>query len=352
VDTKPLRWALVVPTYNRRATLRSSLGHAVSQSRPPHEIVVVDASDDWLESRTQIFDEVAPLDPSVRFRYEPAQVRSATTQRNQAIDLARSEVLFMLDDDSFMYPDCAERVMEIYDADKDCGVIGVGPREMPTLPELDDATTAHDESDPMNALLYRAIERVKRLFDVERVLLPYDPEYPQHEIPEEVKRFDVVATRYLAGMRMTWRGAWARVERFDETLRKYSAAEDMDFSYRMSRHGAVLNALSARLHHSQDESARLTRHTRTLLGLLNIAYLYRRNGHDPVRLFQRYKLRLLERLALDAIRDVLRRRTSLPYARADARALQMLHEILTVDERELAGWYGRLQTQILDANAA
>jgi glycosyltransferase involved in cell wall biosynthesis len=352
VDTKPLHWALVVPTYNRRATLRKSLEHAISQSRPPREIVVVDASDDWQESRAQILDELAPLDRSVTFRYEPARVRSATTQRNQAIDLARSDVLFMLDDDSFMYPDCAERVMEIYDADSECGVIGIGPREMPTLPELSDSTVAHDAADPINARLYRAVERLKRLFDVERVLLPYDPEYPQHEVPEEVRQFDITPTHYLAGMRMTWRGPWARVERFDETLRRYSAAEDMDFSYRMSRHGVILNALSARLHHSQDESARLTRHTRTLLGLLNIAYLYRRHGHDPVQLFQRYRMRLLERMALDAVRDLLKLRTTLPYARADARAVRMLQEILTVEERELASWYGRLQSEILEANAA
>lgn len=363
MDPKPLEWALLVPTYNRRPTLRASLELAIRQTRPPAEIVVVDGSDDWQESRAQVLDEVAPINPQVRFCYEQARIRSLTAQRNQAIELGQAPIFFMLDDDSFMYPDCAEHVMEIYDADRACQVAGVGPREHPVPPDPENARAVPPKPAPPDdeptadgngrriAKLNELAEGVRSLFDVERILLPYDREYPQHEIPESVKRFDVAATRYLGGMRMTWRASWSREERFDETLKKYSAAEDMDFSYRMSRHGVILNALRARLHHSQDESARLTRHTRALLGLLNIAYLYRRNGYDPARLLSRYRGRLLQRLALDAARDVLKRRATLPYVRADARALGMLNKILEVDERELASWYGELQTEIVNANA-
>jgi glycosyltransferase involved in cell wall biosynthesis len=352
-STSSLRWALLVPTFNRRHALRTSLELAAKQTRPPAEIIVVDASIDFRESRALILDEVAPLDRSIRFVYEPARVRSSTTQRNQAMDLATSDVLFMLDDDSFMYPDCAARVMEIYDADRELRVAGIGPRETNVSPvPLGRGQKTRPRHNKRAPLLKKTRNRFKSLFDVERVLLPYDPDYPAHDIPEALRGFDVALTHYLAGMRMTWRAPWARSERFDETLRRYAAAEDMDFSYRMSRHGVVLNALSARLHHSQDESARLTRHTRALLGLLNIAYLYRRNGYDPARLFARYRGRLRERLALDALRDLLRLRTSMPYARADARALELLPALLEVDDEELESWYGQLQTRILDTNAA
>ena len=37
--------------------------------------------------------------------------------------LQTHEILFLLDDDSFMYPDCAERIMAVYDADAD-GLVG------------------------------------------------------------------------------------------------------------------------------------------------------------------------------------------------------------------------------------
>lgn len=356
MDTKPLRWALLVPTYNRRKALRTSLELAITQTRPPHQIVIVDASPDFHESREQMFDEVAPLRRDVHFRHEPARVRACTAQRNQAMELARGDVFFMLDDDSFMYPDCAERVMEIYDADRHERVVGVGARELPLSPVArarrprDHRPRAHTRVE--SSAFTSARDRLRSLFAVERVLLPYDSSYPEHPIPPEVAHFDVAATHYLGGMRMTWRAGWARHERFDETLQKYAAAEDMDFSYRMSRHGVLLNALSAHLHHAQDASARLTTHTRTLLGLLNLAYLYRRNGYDPARMFQRYRRRLIERLALDAVRDLLRLRTSMPYARADARALVMLEDILAIEERELPRRYGELQSQILAANAA
>src|SRR5205823_5825333 len=101
----------------------------------------------------------------------------------------------------------------------------------------------------------------------------------------------VAPTPYIGGCRMTFRGAIIRQVGFDETLKFYAAAEDVDASYRASRHGVLLYAFKARVFHAQDSSARLSRHTRTLLLLLNLAYLYRRNGQDPARLLRNFRWR-------------------------------------------------------------
>lgn len=344
-------YSLAIATYNRADTLLTCLRLAVSQNRPPSEIVIVDSSDDWQTTRQRARDEIGPLCPTVPWCYEQARTRSSAAQRNQAIELATTGVLFMIDDDSFMYPECAERVMAIYDADTAESVVGVGPMESaasPLSPEAP-ADNEHIVSGPPS-LKDKLRWQVASLVMVERLLLPYDASYPDHPVPDAVANLDVAPTRYLSGMRMTWRTGPARRVMFDETLQRYAAAEDMDFSYRISRFGVIVNALRARLFHAQDPSARLTQHTRALLGLTNLAYLYKRNGYAPNQLLLRYTGRVLTRMAVDLARDLSRGRTSMPYVRADLRALQVIREIASVDKDVLPDWYGKVQDSILSAN--
>jgi len=346
-------YSLAIATYNRADTLLTCLRLAVAQNRPPSEIVVVDSSDDWARTRQRALDEVGRLAPNVRWRYEQARTRSSATQRNEALALASTGVLFMIDDDSFMYPECAERVMAIYDADTAARVVGVGPMESaasPLSPQAP-ADNEHMVSGP-TSLKARLRWQVASLAMVERLLLPYDTSYPDHPVPPGLEKLDFVPTRYLSGMRMTWRTGPARKVMFDETLQRYAAAEDMDFSYRISRFGVIVNALRARLFHAQDPSARLTQHTRALLGMTNLAYLYKRNGQAPNTLLLRYTGRVLTRIAVDLARDLSRGRASMPYVRADLRALQTIGEMASIDKGRLTEWYLKVQDRILDANLA
>ncbi len=47
-------WALVLSTYRRRDVLMLCLQAALAQTRPPAEIIIVDASADWEETRDQV----------------------------------------------------------------------------------------------------------------------------------------------------------------------------------------------------------------------------------------------------------------------------------------------------------
>src|SRR5436305_704813 len=76
-------------------------------------------------------------------------------------------------------------------------------------------------------------------------------------LPAAVRPVGVSRTHSLQGMRMTYRRETIRKEQFDELLRRYAAAGDFDARYRVSRRGALLNALRARLYHARDPSARL-----------------------------------------------------------------------------------------------
>lgn len=354
-------WSLVIATYNRPQALRTCLRLATAQSRPPAEVIVVDASDAWADHRRMALDEVAPHAPAgIGWRYEQARVRSLTSQRNQAIALAKTGVLFLIDDDAYMYPGCAEQVMTVYERDVRGAVAGVAPLEAnrpppglePGATPVDDNAGSAGAANGGSSITQKLYGWLEREVDVARLLLPYDGAYPDRPLPPELAGLAVSPTQHFSGFRMTFRASVIREVGFDETLRRYAAAEDLDASYRASRHGLLLNALDAKIFHAQDPSARLSRHTRTLLGLLNLAYLYRRNGRDPDRLLAAFRWRVLRRFAVDVVRDAGRKRLTLPCARADAQALLRLRSIARAPVDELPEWYAALQERIIADNVA
>jgi hypothetical protein len=136
-------------------------------------------------------DEVASHAPAgIRWRYERARARGLPSQRNQAIALATCDVLFLIDDDSFMYQDCAHEVMKIYEADVRRCVAGVAALGIDTPPEpLNQPTgSAATDSVPMGAKSTRSVAQwlyavLERELPGERLGLPYDEVYPDHPIP-------------------------------------------------------------------------------------------------------------------------------------------------------------------------
>ncbi len=118
-----LTWALVVATKDRIEALRVCVEHAVSQSRPPAEVIIVDASADWQNHR----DEIATLaaKSGVPCTCLQAARPSAAFQRNQGIEAATADILFLIDDDSFLYPDAADQVLQLYEADSKGEVAGI-----------------------------------------------------------------------------------------------------------------------------------------------------------------------------------------------------------------------------------
>jgi GT2 family glycosyltransferase len=339
-------WCLCIATYNRALTLRRCLEFALAQDRRPSEVVIIDGSDDWSESRDAVLRELAPQYPDIRWDYQRAEVRSLTHQRNQGLAAATSDVLFMIDDDSFLFPGSAAEVMRVYDADPEHCVAGVGFVLESHAPD-EPAKSGESASPGLSARLKKELERA---LEVERLLIPYDPAYPDRPIPEAVLALGVERCRYLHGMRMTYRREVIQSERFDEMLQRYAAAEDLDASYRASRHGALVLAPRARLYHAQDPSARLSRFTRNALGLTNLAALYRLKGHDPNRMLDLLRSRVVRRMLVDVARDLGRSRFDIPCARADWYALSQLERFRKLDRDEFVRWYPTFQRELIERN--
>jgi hypothetical protein len=112
-----------------------------AQTRPPLEIIVVDASPGWENTRERVLREIASLWPGIRWRYVEAERRSSASQRNQGVRAASADVVFLFDDDSLMYPDCAAEIMRVYDADSGRSVVGVNATNVAVPPDASPEAT-------------------------------------------------------------------------------------------------------------------------------------------------------------------------------------------------------------------
>ncbi len=347
-------WCLTIATYNRSDCLRRCIELAMAQTRLPHEVVVVDASDDWESNRRMVIREIEERHPGLRCTYVKARVRSLTHQRNQALELASSDVLFMIDDDSFMFPDCAEEIMKIYDADSERKVAGVSASLSTNPPSAEPSASLAGPTRARAAAerLERMLVRRFHAFYAPRLVLPYDGEYPDREIPPTVLALGAVRLRYFLGMCMTYRREVFVKERFSECLIRYAAGEDLDASYRISRHGALVQAPRARLFHAKSPLQRLSRRTIAMLSLTNFAVLYRLYGYDPDALFRRFRSGLRRRALIDMISDLGRRQWTLPRVRGDWRAYWLLDKIQRRNLDELPAWYHQVQVEIIERNLA
>jgi GT2 family glycosyltransferase len=228
-----LSWGLVVATYNRRDLLLRCVRQALFQTRPPSEIVIVDASASFDENAAAVRALAAELSPAVPVRYERAIRPQQTVQRNQAVRLATTDVLFMIDDDSLMYPTCAERILQVYERPGCERVVSVMAALHPQPPDAATSAVASEPAEPPSrffALASQVSAGLKGEF--------YPPFAVRPSFPAPAFGPRERATDNLHGARITVRREVALREPFDEAL-LFNAHEDRDAAFRFRGHGVL-----------------------------------------------------------------------------------------------------------------
>jgi glycosyltransferase involved in cell wall biosynthesis/GT2 family glycosyltransferase len=340
-----LSWSLVVATYNRRAVLRRCLELATRQTRSPCEIIVVDASADWEAARADILSELAARHPGIRWQYVQADRRSLTVQRNQGIRLATADIVFLIDDDSLMYPDCAEHILRVYESDPDGLVVGVMADEAAVPP--DEAPSGPPAPAPPPGKLRQLKDRLLRALGVMAYLKPYDTRAASRPLPKGCDGLRVLPRESLYGASMTFRRRVVAAEPFEEILDAYAYLEDADASYRAARNGLLLQAQDARLCHLRAPGGRLSDYTLSTLGALNALVLHRLHSSDLRRSRSLYRSFLLKQLVVQALRDLARRDETFPRARGIWTAMGRLRTVLGSRKEAVRAWYPQFQTELL-----
>lgn len=358
-----LSWTLCIATLDRIEILSTCVALALRQTRPPAQIVIVDASSDWQANRDRISRLVAetndrPEAPDLV--YVQAEARSSARQRNQGIALSHADVLFLIDDDSMMYPDCAAEAMTVYEADPDRRIACV--RLSPATQPPGEGTVGIARKDDQGAAggrlegnrLFWLFRRHVLMMATDLNFIPYDgPQDPawrdRANLPVDLGPDRMDTAWLIPGYLLTVRRAVAAAEGFDPDLLAYCPGEDLDATYRFARHGANVTALRARVYHHEAAAGRLKRHRALKLALMNQAFLLRKHSaHLPAHAAL-YAWRLLRRVLAEALKDGLTRRWTFPQLRGALSAAAAAPAIFTHDRADLARWYQNRQRRVLGA---
>lgn len=349
-----LTWALCVATLNRIDMLEHCVACALSQTWPPTEIVIVDASENWQDNR----DRIAVLtSDAVSLRYLPAPLRSSTVQRNIGIEACTADICMLIDDDSLMHPDCAEIIMRAYTADKEGEILGIAGVPGPSPLSIKDVARKESfaNSSPAKSMHATKFMRFlwRELFLMGRAVnfVPYAGPVGSYVPGWAAERgLDLVPAVQLPGCRMTIRRSAGLREPFEPAFRSYSPGEDFDISYRLSRIGAICVASAARIYHHEVAASRIRREQELVLSICNVAYLIRRHSPDIARDRRRWSVLMIRRLLAELLKDGLSQRWQLPQLRAAWKAASLGRDILTFpDNDRLADHYVAIQERILAA---
>lgn len=355
VPYEPLTWVLCVATLDRIDMLETCVICALNQTWPPSEVVICDASDAWQAHQARI--EALVSRAGVPLIYLPAKKRSSSAQRNQAIAATTADILFLIDDDAFMHPDCAEVIMHVYEADRDLRIAAVSATDGPVPGGA--GLVGEAKSGPTKAPLTEKIlsrSRIARflwvelfLMSADRVFIPYDRKwYKADEATVTAYASDrVVPLTMIAGYRMTVRRSVALTEPFDSDLLAYASAEDLDATYRFSRHGWNVQALDAKLYHHEAMAARLKREQSTILSVLNVAFLLRKHTSFPVRQAMQFYVMMLRRLMAEFLKDLLSRRWTFRQFRCIGASIPDTLGILRHQRSSLGPYYDAIQRRVL-----
>src|SRR5262245_21944237 len=239
----PLTWALAIATYDRPEALRRSVLCAIEQTRLPSEIIIVDSSPNQQASQQDIHDLVMQSAANVRVHYLRSPIAQQTIQRNLAIDASSSDVLFMIDDDAYMYPGCAENVMTVFEADVRNHIAAVGPATAANPPATGGEPPRH-----LGIPLPRRIVARWAYALFELWYWPHKQRYPHFDLP--AVSLPIRRTQIIHGYRMIVRRVIARSCRFDENLAA-GLHEDLDASYRFGQQGALVELKLPLIYHDR-----------------------------------------------------------------------------------------------------
>jgi GT2 family glycosyltransferase len=251
----------IIATRNRPDELLVTVESLVAQTVVPVELCIVDSSEET-PARARVEELCASVGLALDYVW-PAP-RGLPRQRNVGLDRTTGDPVFLIDDDVFLAPDCHEKVLECYRRwGPELGGVRAAPMR-PARPPL--ASVLWRKAFGIGAWWPEASGRVRKGFWLEGTS----------------ESAGVRKQEAFVGYFMSYRREVFDRERFDEALSGYASQEDIDFSYRVSRHYALVQTPAARCDHFKTTTDRLPSHQLERMKLANHFYLFRKNMPQDV----------------------------------------------------------------------
>jgi glycosyltransferase involved in cell wall biosynthesis len=292
-----LRFSVIVPTYNRKNTLRRCLTAATGQDYPDYEVIVVD------DGSTDGTGEMVRREfPQARcFRQE--ENRGPAAARNCGIREASGEVVAFTDDDCLVPADWLRRLADGYH--RYPKVIGVGGYlEAPNYLLSNNILAQYERSVGRNH--YGAADT------------------------EVLGEFECPAggTNNMSYRR----AALLNIGGFDETF-PFAAGEDADLKWRLCQRGARLLYVPVKVTHLQPYTWKAFRRQQIIRGHGAAAFEHKHLGHTPTT--SRVLLRLAKRTLLLLYELLVKPNRYLTLVRFAARWYEGLGQLKAARKRDL-----------------
>jgi len=240
--------SLVICTFRRPAAVRRLLEALSSQTCPPAEVLVVDASPD---AETEAVVSAAALLPGLVYDRVPQEERGLTRQRNRGIARAQGDVIAFLDDDTVPEPAYFAELLACFERHPEAvGVGGHIANEVEWRPAAGSSGLAvYRSGDWERREDYRW--RLRRLLRLESPfpagwMPPSGHPRACGFVPPDGE--DHRVELFMGGASAWTRGLLERV-RFSPWFEGYGLYEDLDFCLRAGREGSLWLCTRARLAH-------------------------------------------------------------------------------------------------------
>jgi GT2 family glycosyltransferase len=344
-----LTWSGLIPTLNRGNILKNSLPTFINQTRLPKQIIIVDASDNWQESKEEILNTIAKTKPEIEWIYIHSEIKAVTYQANLGAEKCSSDIIFMLDDDSLPYPTYAEEVLKVYESDREGIVGGTCGRLAGTPPDKIDPEFSNTLRSATENRRSTFVQALQKLWYQEKLFLPYDGEYHIYDTSKIAKEVPIKDLVLFHGCRMSFRtSVFREVGGYDTVI--ISKGTDVDLSYRVSQKYALVLACDALIYHDETPVARLKRYNMACLVLANALVLYiLKSPKDQKNIALKTYLFAITRCLLELARDAAKPQRGFPHARGAFYALRSLPQFLKLDRDRLREWYPEYQKSLLQS---
>lgn len=256
--------SIIIPTLNRASSLARTLGFISKSSILPDEVIIVDQSPiDTAEKIKELCDS-----QTLKIKYIHVSEPSSSKSRNIGLELCKNDIAIFMDDDVDIGIDTIRNILILFRDNSISMVGGIdsgSPPKKLSLPSL---------------IFFRSSFFKRYKGHVSMAGYGVFPQNPQGETPTEW------AMGFFFSIRKSLAQKWGL--KFDENLKYYAYAEDLDFTYRYFLKSREENlkcimSTAATVLHNVSREYRLPSRQRTFIEICHRRYLMARHGNTILR---------------------------------------------------------------------
>ncbi len=256
--------SIIIPTLNRASSLARTLGFISKSSILPDEVIIIDQSPiDTAEKIKELCDS-----QKLKTKYIHISEQSLTKARNVGLESCENDIVIFMDDDIDIGIDTIKNIKLLF---KDNSISLVGG--------IDSGSSPKELSLP-SLIFFRSSFFKRYKGHVSMAGYGVFPQNPQGETPTEW------AMGFFFSIRKSLAQKWGL--KFDENLKYYAYAEDLDFTYRYFLKSREENlkcimSTAATVLHNVSKEYRLPSRQRTFMEICHRRYVMSKHGNSILR---------------------------------------------------------------------